>query len=168
MTQGRLNHVSVLARDLDTSIRFYEDVFGLEHVPSPNYQTPVEWLRSGDLQLHLFERDVQAPRYHHFAIHVEEFEAVYQEVKERGIITDIADDQPEDRVYVMPNDELQMYVTDPAGNVVEVNHHDVTRIDDSIVTDLFHRKDENPDIDAGDAARARLLFDGFLDADRTE
>ena len=49
-----INHVSISATDLETSTRFYEEVFGMERIPTPIFETPVQWLRVGDLQLHLF------------------------------------------------------------------------------------------------------------------
>ena len=58
----RLNHVSISAVDLEESTRFYEDVFGMQRIPTPAFKaTSVQWLRVGDLQLHLFDRDVEAP-----------------------------------------------------------------------------------------------------------
>ena len=49
-----INHVSISATDLEESTRFYEEVFGMERIPTPIFETPVQWLRVGDLQLHLF------------------------------------------------------------------------------------------------------------------
>ena len=38
------------------SVGFYEEIFGMQRVPTPNFGFPVQWLRVGSLQLHLFER----------------------------------------------------------------------------------------------------------------
>jgi hypothetical protein len=38
-----LNHVSVVARNLRESVRFYEEVFGMQRVPTPNFGFPVQW-----------------------------------------------------------------------------------------------------------------------------
>ena len=54
-------HVSVSATDLEESVRFYTDFFGMEEVPSPEFSGPVRWLRVGDLQLHLFLDEDPAP-----------------------------------------------------------------------------------------------------------
>jgi catechol 2,3-dioxygenase-like lactoylglutathione lyase family enzyme len=70
VTGVALNHVSVVADDLEASIGFYEDLFGLQRLPTPNFGFPVQWLRVGDLQIHLFERPSGAPTYHHFALSV--------------------------------------------------------------------------------------------------
>ena len=38
-----LNHVSVVARNLRESVRFFEEVFGMQRVPTPNFGFPVQW-----------------------------------------------------------------------------------------------------------------------------
>src|SRR4028118_1749512 len=60
-------HVSIGARDVEESARFYKDFFGMEEVPSPDFSGPVRWLRVGGLQLHLFLDERPAPARHHFA-----------------------------------------------------------------------------------------------------
>ncbi len=61
MRATAINHVSIPATDVDASCRFYEEVFGMERIPSPNFGAPVRWLRLGDLELHLFQVDEQPP-----------------------------------------------------------------------------------------------------------
>jgi lactoylglutathione lyase len=161
MSQARLNHVSIVAHEMKESINFYTNIFGLEHIPSPNFSTDVEWLRSGNMQLHLFERDIIPPNFHHFALHVNNFEFVYKKSKERNIITDITKDQPEDRVYVLPAGEVQMYIEDPAGNLVEINYHNAAELDESVVTDIVYREELTPDIGEGKASEAKLLPNKF-------
>ena len=36
-----INHVSISARDLEESARFYEEVFGMERIATPIFDTPV-------------------------------------------------------------------------------------------------------------------------------
>ena len=70
-----VNHVSISAPDLEASVRFYVEVLGMKRVPAPRFGgQPVAWLRVGDQQLHLFQRE-GAPQYHHFGIDVDDFEA---------------------------------------------------------------------------------------------
>ena len=68
-------HVSVYARDLAESIRFYRELFGMEEVPSPDFTNPVSWLRVGDLQLHLLQSEDPTPTRQHFGLDVDDFEA---------------------------------------------------------------------------------------------
>jgi len=81
-----LNHVSVVTRDLDESVRFYVDVLGLEPLPTPDFAFPVQWLRAGSLQVHLFERPDTPPSYAHFALEVDDVVAVYERARELGIL----------------------------------------------------------------------------------
>ena len=74
----RFNHVSIAARDLEESVRFYEHVFGMERIPTYTFGFPVQYLRLGEQQLHLFERDTDAPTYHHIGLDVDDFESAYE------------------------------------------------------------------------------------------
>lgn len=112
-------HVSVGARDLDESARFYRELFGLEEVPHPDFPFPVRWLRVGDLQLHLFESGEDGPRAHHFALDVDDFGAVHDEARRRGALVESGSFAG---VRVLPCGALQAYLRDPSGNLVEINH----------------------------------------------
>jgi catechol 2,3-dioxygenase-like lactoylglutathione lyase family enzyme len=48
MATLKLDHVSVLTRDIDASVRFYEDVLGLKVGPRPNIPFPGAWLYQED------------------------------------------------------------------------------------------------------------------------
>ncbi len=48
--------VSVHANDLDQSVAFYEQLFGMRRIASPTFAFPVQWLRLRRQQLHLFVR----------------------------------------------------------------------------------------------------------------
>ena len=160
MAQTDLNHVSVVADDLEESARFYEEVFDMERVPTPNFDFGVEWLQMhGGNQLHLFDLDVPAPQYHHFGVVVDDVEAVYRAAKERGALTDFSDDEDSPRMYELPDGSLQMYVEDPSGNVVEVNWPDVTTLDESIRAEITDRSDLRPQ--TGEAADATLNLGRF-------
>ena len=141
-------HVSVSATDLEESVRFYTDFFGMEEVPSPDFSRPVRWLRVGDLQLHLFEVDVPAPARHHFGIDVDDFEAVYRKAEELGV----RDGGHYSTVRKLPDGAVQMYLRDPAGNLVEINWPDVTTLDRTVVTGIVRR--DVPQ--TGEALRATL------------
>jgi lactoylglutathione lyase len=123
-------HVSVSARDLDESVRFYEDFFGMEEVPSPEFSGPTRWLRVGDLQLHLFLDEVPVPADHHFALDVDDFEAAYEKAREWGI--QVASGSYS-TVRELPGGEAQMYVRDPAGNLVEINGRDASALDPAVI-----------------------------------
>jgi catechol 2,3-dioxygenase-like lactoylglutathione lyase family enzyme len=128
-----LNHVSVCAPDMEASIAFYADLFGAEPLPTPNFGYPVQWLRAGDLQVHLFDRPEPARRYAHFGISVDDIEPVYEEARRRGAL---------DRgnfghcLFELPGDCVQLYVRDPAGNLVEADALGVDRLSPAVRADL--------------------------------
>jgi catechol 2,3-dioxygenase-like lactoylglutathione lyase family enzyme len=146
----RLNHVSIHANDLDESERFYVELFGMERLPAPDFDPPVRWLRIGDQQLHLFHRTVEPPPYHHLALDVDDFEAFYRRAKELGVIERAFDTH----VRELMNGVVQMYIRDPAGNLVEVDWPDAASLDTSVFDEFQRLEDDRPQ--RGDAARATL------------
>ena len=121
-----LNHVSVHADDMEESARFYVENFGLEEVPAPSFGYPVRWFRLGDRQLHLFQRQTGPPQYHHFAIDVDDYEAVYRKLK----------DKISNGPRRLPDGSVQMYVHDPAGNLIEIDWPDASTLDPELFGDL--------------------------------
>jgi lactoylglutathione lyase len=147
----RLNHVSIHANDMEESLRFYIDVFGMERLPSPNFSQHVEWLRLGEQQLHLFLREQPAPELHHIALDVDDFEAAYLKAKELGLLEQNAFGAA---IRELPDGAVQMYIRDPAGNLVEIDWPDATTLDRSVIGEIPRMADERPQ--TGDAARATL------------
>jgi catechol 2,3-dioxygenase-like lactoylglutathione lyase family enzyme len=143
-----LNHVSIPATDVERSCRFYQDVFGMERIPAPNFGFPVAWLRLGDLELHLFHVDEQPGRtYQHLGIEVDDFEACYQRVEELGLFEEGTRFR---YLYELPGGEVQLYLRDPDDNLVEVDCPDVSTLDRSIfgddlklLADVFPQDDAN-------------------------
>ena len=126
----RINHVSISAVDLEESARFYEDVFSMERIPAPTFESPVQWLRVGDMQLHLFQDDSPAPARHHLGITIDDFDAAYEAVKAR------ASDTWGWRLVELPSRQVQLYFRDPSDNLIELNWHDADTLDRSKYPEL--------------------------------
>ena len=137
----RLNHVSIHAYDLEESARFYTDVLGMERLPSPDFDHPVVWLRLGEQQLHLFKRETLAPEFHHIGLDVDDFEAAYVMANDRAI-HDTETLGPQ--VRELPDGSVQMYLRDPAGNLVEIDWPDASTLDRSVIMDIPKLADERP------------------------
>jgi len=152
MVRSSYTHVSITAADLDESVEFYEDVFGLEQIPTPNWNLPVQWLAVDGLQLHLVETEANVPEFHHFALHVDDLEHVYTSVVEHPTAAVEELDQYVDRtgsgeappVYYLPNGTVQLYVRDPNGTMIEVDYPDVEDLDPAVVTNTVERDDLQP------------------------
>jgi YD repeat-containing protein len=147
----RVNHVSVVAHDLEESARFYEELFGAERIATPRFPEPVLWLRLGEQQLHLFHRPVDAPVYHHLGIDVDDFEGVYRRAKERGLLDETAWGF---KLRSHPAGWVQLYLRDPAGNLIEVDWPDVSTLDPEIRADVMPLERQVPQ--EGEAAVATL------------
>jgi catechol 2,3-dioxygenase-like lactoylglutathione lyase family enzyme len=136
-----LNHVSVSARNLEESTRFYEELLGMERIPTPNFGGSVQWLRIGTQQLHLARRDVAINDLNHFGVTVDNFEQVYRKAQEMGVFNDRMQGY---HLCELPDGKVQLYIQDPAGNTLEINHPDVNTLPNDIKADITRLVDAFP------------------------
>jgi lactoylglutathione lyase len=153
MRATSFNHVSIHAPDLEGSVRFYTEIFGMEVIPSPNFRHPVQWLRLGEQQLHLFQRPTPAPEFHHIGLNVDDFDTAYHKAKEMGIQES---GSWFSHIYELPDGSVQFYLRDPAGNLVEIDWPDASTLDPSILAELKKLDDDVPQ--TGDALRSTLFL----------
>jgi catechol 2,3-dioxygenase-like lactoylglutathione lyase family enzyme len=142
--------VSVNALNLQESVDFYVDLLGAERIATPNFGIPVQWLALGRTQLHLFERDLKPTSHHHLGITVDDLEPVYRAAERRGAFDDEAF---RNRLVELPGDVVQLYVRDPAGNLVEIDHHGADRLPEDLRARLKGLWDFNPQDDEQMSAR---------------
>jgi catechol 2,3-dioxygenase-like lactoylglutathione lyase family enzyme len=147
---GRINHVSVNARDLEESVDFYVDLLGAERIATPNFGLPVQWLALGRTQLHLFEKDMQPTSHHHLGITVDDLEPVYRAAERRDAFDREAFGS---HLVELPGDLVQLYVRDPAGNLVEIDHDGADRLPDDLRAQIKPLWDFNPQDDEQMGAR---------------
>jgi len=148
-----LTHVTVHSSDIDESVKFYGDVFGLESLPTPNFGVPCAWLALGNYQqLHLGDVGYGEGLGHHFGLSLpaDKFVQVYLEARER----DILDGGFGTKVRRHPAGWIQMWVRDPSGNLVEVDCRDAQPHHEQQITDLTRFEDTLPQ--AGDQLTASL------------
>lgn len=147
---SRINHVSINALNLRESVDFYVDLLGAEPITTPNFGLPVQWLALGRTQLHLFEKDLQPTSHHHLGITVDDVEPVYRAAERRGAFDDQAFGN---HLVELPGDVVQLYVRDPAGNLVEIDHHGVDRLPDDLRRRVKGLWEFNPQSDEEMTAR---------------
>lgn len=148
------NHLSIGSRDLEASLRFYETVFGMERIPTYNFGFTTQYLRCGNLQLHVFQLEDHVPIYQHFALDVDDFHAVYEAAKKAGALESVTF---RNAVNELPDGCVQMYLRDPGGNLLEVDWPDVNTLDRARIPELRKLSDFAPQ--EGDALAASLYFD---------
>ena len=117
-----LHHVSLSVTDLERAKRFYGDVLGLPELERPPFDFPGAWYALGDRQLHLIAHthprtlrgttEVDS-RDGHLALRVADFDAALERLRGHGILI------KESRANI--TQWSQLYITDPDGNVIELN-----------------------------------------------
>ena len=122
ITVESLHHVSLVVRDLARAKAFYGGLLGLPELPRPAFDFDGAWYGLGDRQLHLIvhppARTVRGTtdidgRDGHFAVRVADYDATVEYLRSRGVPI------KESRQNVTP--WAQIYITDPDGNVIELN-----------------------------------------------
>ena len=146
-----LNHVSIVAHDLEMSLRFYVDELGLAPLPTPNFGFPVVWLTRATARSTSSRGPGEPPSHAHFGLEIAEFMPVYLRMKELGVLDH---ETFGNAMYELPDGGIQMYVRDPAGNLVELDHRDASTIPVGQVPEYVRLADLRPQ--EGEAARATL------------
>jgi catechol 2,3-dioxygenase-like lactoylglutathione lyase family enzyme len=142
-----INHVSISARDLEESTRFYVEIFGMERIATPIFATRVQWLRCGSLQLHLFLDEAgEAPPRHHIGLTVDDFEAAY------AAVANYTSSEWGNDLVELPSGQVQLYFRDPAGNLIELNWPDASTLDRSRYPQLRRLVDVVPQSEESMAA----------------
>jgi catechol 2,3-dioxygenase-like lactoylglutathione lyase family enzyme len=117
-----LHHVSINVTDLERARHFYSVVLGLPEIARPPFDFGGIWYGLGDRQLHLIvhppTRTLRGTslidgRDGHFALRIADFDTVLAHLRSRQIPL------VERRENATP--WAQIYVTDPDGNVIELN-----------------------------------------------
>ena len=147
-----INHVSISARDLEESTRFYEEIFGMERIPTPSSPIACSGCASATCNSTCFSTRRPRPYAHHLGFTVDDFDAAYQAVKAR----------PADvfgwNLVELPSRQVQLYFRDPAGNLIEVNWPDADTLDRSAYPDLKKLAEQIPQ--TPEALQAVLYLDG--------
>ena len=116
MKVTRILHASVnVSGRLPETQRFYTDVLGLADAERPEIPgVPGHWFTVGDGQLHLVGADALGkgidPIGDHYCVGVEDLDAAIAELEAEGI----------EYLRATQGDVVQVWVTDPAGNTVEL------------------------------------------------
>jgi catechol 2,3-dioxygenase-like lactoylglutathione lyase family enzyme len=128
----KLHHVSLMVTDAERAAAFYREFLGLKQLERPAFKSKGAWLTTGHLQVHLVQykpdappppRRVPAPDDAHFGMNTGDFEGFVRRLQANGY----REDAPEGdlrRIMIRrdgPAGFPQVYLLDPAYNIIEVN-----------------------------------------------
>jgi len=118
MLSKAVHHVSFNVHDLEPALHFYRDILGFEPIERPALGIDGAWLRAGETQIHLIVPPEGAdcgsppaktnPVANHTAFAIDDYAAVRDHLQRAGL-----------EVLEFGTAERQMWVSDPAGNVLE-------------------------------------------------
>jgi catechol 2,3-dioxygenase-like lactoylglutathione lyase family enzyme len=125
MSVGMLDHFNIRTRQLDDTVRFYEDVLGLQNGDRPNFSFPGAWMYSeGRPVVHLVDISPTAEQQkpdsgvvHHVAFASHGFDGMKQRLQSKGMAFDTR--------QVPGGATWQIFVRDPNGVMIELNYEAV-------------------------------------------
>ncbi len=122
MSVGVLDHFNIRTRKLDDTVRFYENILGLQNGDRPNFSFPGAWMYSeGRPVVHLVDisptGEQQKPDsgvVHHVAFASRDFNGMKQRLQSKGMAFDTR--------QVPGGETWQIFVRDPNGVMIELNY----------------------------------------------
>ena len=122
MSVGVLDHFNIRTRKLADTVRFYEEILGLENGDRPNFAFPGAWMYSeGKPVVHLVDisptPEQQKPDsgvVHHVAFASRDFAGMKHRLQAKGMAFDTR--------QVPGGDLWQIFVNDPNGVMIELNY----------------------------------------------
>jgi catechol 2,3-dioxygenase-like lactoylglutathione lyase family enzyme len=109
-----IHHVAIVVDDAEKAFAFYCDVLGLTPIRRPD-NAPIagSWFDAGGEQLHIMQPENPAMNPPHFAIRVKDLASAVAAIRSHGVTVY--------EIEHMPGAGYQAALTDPSGNVIELN-----------------------------------------------
>jgi catechol 2,3-dioxygenase-like lactoylglutathione lyase family enzyme len=127
-----INHVALVVKNLEEACEFYEKELGLEAIPAFLFDYPTAFFKFNETQqLHLTEWDDAYSFRGHICVTMDDINETFWRMKALGII----DTSPWGKVRVLPGGNIQMFVRDPSGNLLELSNPPSFKIDPKILED---------------------------------
>lgn len=133
----KINHVTLIVNNLEKAGEFYQNELGLEPLAAFKFDYPVMFFKFNDeQQLHLSEWEDSTSFRGHICVQVDDFNSLFFRMKELQAI----DIHPWGKVRQLPDGAMQMFVRDPAGNLVEISSKPGTAVDPLIFQDELYEE----------------------------
>ena len=116
--KASIQHVNLTVDDLEAADAFYSGVLGLERTVAPDLGFPTSFYKVDDHQeLHINELEDLRPERAHFCLRVTDFNELFSRAHALGII----ETDTWGKVRRLPTGVMQLFVRDPAGNLIELS-----------------------------------------------
>ncbi len=116
-TSNQIQHVNLMVGDLDAAVDFYTEVLGLGLASTPDLGFPAQFIAiNGYQEIHLNQLPDVAPERAHFCLRVADFNGVFARCRAAGVI----DTRTWGNAKRLASGVMQVFVRDPAGNLVEI------------------------------------------------
>lgn len=133
----KINHVTLIVDNLENAAAFYQNELGLEPLAAFRFDYPVMFFKFNDeQQLHLSEWEDTPSFRGHICVEVDDFNSIFFRMKELQII----DISPWGKVRKLPDGAMQLFVRDPAGNLIEISSSPSSYINPLILTDELYEE----------------------------
>ena len=128
----QIQHATVVVDDFEKACDFYEQELGLEPLPTFKFDYPAQFFRiNQQQQLHVTEWKDQPSFRGHICLQVDDFNGIFYRMKSLNAI----DITPWGRVRRLPDGAMQMFVRDPANNLIEISGSPEAEVDEAIFAD---------------------------------
>lgn len=134
----KINHVTVIVDNLEKAGEFYQHELGLEPLAAFRFDYPVMFFKfNEEQQLHISEWEGDQTSFRgHICVQVDDFNSLFFRMKELNVI----DIHPWGKVRKLPDGAMQMFVRDPAGNLVEISSVPGSVVDPKIFEDELYEE----------------------------
>ncbi|MGI9623659.1 MAG: VOC family protein [Acidimicrobiales bacterium] len=124
-----VQHVNIMVDDLPAADHFYAEVLGLDRMPTPDLGMPAQFFRFNEMQeLHVNQLEDARPERAHFCVRVDNFNELFGKAQQLGII----ETETWGKARRLPSGVMQLFVRDPAGNLIEIACDADQHVDPSI------------------------------------
>ena len=133
----KINHVTLIVDNLEKAGEFYQHELGLTPLAAFRFDYPVMFFKfNEEQQLHISEWEDKTSFRGHICVQVDDFNSIFFRMKELNAI----DIHPWGKVRKLPDGAMQMFVRDPAGNLVEISSKPGDDIDPRILADELYEE----------------------------
>lgn len=112
-----IQHVNIMVDDLEAATEFYTGVLGLKPISTPELGMPAQFFAiNTDQELHVNELVDLRPERAHFCVRVPDFDEAFRRALEAAAI----ETDTWGKVRRLPTGTMQLFIRDPAGNLIEI------------------------------------------------